>query len=85
MSSPLLLKTPRDAVGCGAPIYTSLERSFSNFRHVDHAYCGHNAVRRLFSQARVNGAKTLVVEAIETDGIVQEENEDILSRQTSEK
>ena len=55
-----------------------IRRPFSNFDYVDENFNGQPAIRRLFSQARSHHSKTFVVEDIDADGIINEENEEII-------
>lgn len=54
------------------------EKSFSNFNYIDKTFIYGNvepsAIRRLFSQARMQNAQTLIVENIEADGEIADEN-----------
>jgi hypothetical protein len=53
------------------------ERPFSNFDFVDQRFQGSFPIRRLFSQARSVGVKTLVLESVPAEGIVADENQEI--------
>jgi hypothetical protein len=57
-----------------------LRRPFSNFDFVEANFRAEAAIRRLFSQARSHGCKTLVIEDIVAEGLVEDENEEIKRR-----
>ena len=54
--------------------YQDISPPFPNFSYVDKVYDGDRATRRLFSQARIHGACTLMVEDLPEGGLVQDEN-----------
>lgn len=51
-----------------------MDRPFSNFDFVDLEFSGSAPIRRLFSQARSRGTKTLVMEKVPAQGAVANEN-----------
>lgn len=53
------------------------DRPFSNFDFVDREFSGSAPIRRLFSQARSRGAKTLVMEKVAAQGAVADENAEL--------
>ncbi len=57
------------------------EKSFSNFKYIDKTFIYGNvepsAIRRLFSQARMQNAQTLILEDIEADGEIEDENAEL--------
>lgn len=55
----------------------SVRPPFSNFDFVEKEFDAEPAIRRLFSQGRSRGARSLVVEDIPATGIVEDENEEI--------
>lgn len=57
----------------------SADRPFSNFDFVDQRYQGSFPIRRLFSQARSRNVRTLVVESVPAEGVVDDENCEIRS------
>ncbi len=59
------------------PDIISFDRPFSSFDFVDMNFQDDFSIRRLFSLARAQGAKTLMVEPIAAAGIITEENDDI--------
>ena len=68
---------------CVAPVSLvdhDVRRPFSNFDFVEDRFSGCLAVRRLFSQARAFGGKTVVEEDIPPVGVVADENAEIRGR-----
>src|SRR5437867_3859802 len=61
----------------GPPKFFALKAPFSNFDFVDKHFDEETAIRRLFSQARSQDAKTLVVEDIKAEGVLLSENQEI--------
>jgi hypothetical protein len=57
--------------------FIKLKAPFSNFDYVDKNFDEETAIRRLFSQARSHGAKTLVEEDIKAEGVLLSENREI--------
>ena len=56
------------------------ERPFSNFDLVEKRFCGIPTMRRILSQARMHGARTIVIEeGLREASDLQEEDEDILA------
>jgi len=55
-----------------------IDRPFSNFSFAEEHFQASFPIRRLFSQARSRGCRTLVIEDVEPSGVVQDENEEIL-------
>jgi len=51
----------------GSPKFFALKAPFSNFDFVDTHFDEESAIRRLFSQARSQDAKTLIVEDIKAE------------------
>jgi hypothetical protein len=74
------MKAAALATSTKPPVFEQLQAPFSNFDYVDSHYDGQTAIRRLFSQARSQDAKTCVVEEIEAEGVVRSENLEILKR-----
>ena len=60
-------------------------RPFSSFKYVETQFKDEPAIRRLFSQARSHGCKTLVVEDIGAEGIIEAENDEIKKRHADHK
>ena len=71
------MKEPGLATGVGSPDFIALNSPFSNFDFVDKHYDSESAIRRLFSQARSHGSKTLVEERIKAEGVLLSENREI--------
>src|SRR6266581_690119 len=65
------------AKAAGTPRFINLKAPFSNFDYVDKHFDGETAIRRLFSQARSHGSKTLIVEGIKAEGVLLSENREI--------
>jgi len=65
------------ATTIGSPKFFALKAPFSNFDFVDTHFDEETAIRRLFSQARSHGAKTLIVEDIKAEGVLHSENREI--------
>src|SRR5258706_2751973 len=63
--------------GIGYPHFFPLKPPFSNFDFVDSHFEGESAIRRLFSQARSHGAKTLIAEALKAEGVLLSENKEL--------
>src|SRR5438105_1985998 len=61
----------------GPPEFIPLKPPFSNFDYVDNHFDEETTIRRLFSQARSHGAKTLIVEDIKAEGVLLSENREI--------
>ena len=68
------------AKAVGPPQFISVSAPFSNFDYVDEHFAEDTAIRRLFSQARSRGVKTLIVEQIKPEGILLAENKEITRR-----
>jgi hypothetical protein len=60
--------------------WVDLRQPFSNFRFVEKRFGDFPAIRRLFSQSRVFGGKTLLIEDVPAVGSVASENEDLCER-----
>jgi hypothetical protein len=56
----------------------NIARPFSNFKFAEDRFGGSYPIRRLFSQARCRDCKTLVIENVPAEGVVAEENSEIL-------
>lgn len=71
----------RFARECAAayPEFTNLRRPFSNFDFVDRTFPGVQPLRRVLSQVRAHGAKTMVTERLDIDDAedLREENADL--------
>lgn len=61
------------------PELITVEPPFSSFDFIEKHYGDFNSLRRLFSIARAHEFKTISIENIHADGIIKEENEDIIS------
>jgi len=72
-----MLDKHRKAVGAALEVHL-LKPPFSLFDFVEDRFGGVDSIRRLFSLARSASTQTLICETIEPQGIVAEENEDIL-------
>ena len=59
--------------------FVCTERPFSGFDFAEARFAGSPPIRRLFSLGRSKGARSLIVEAVEPEGPVLEENDDITS------
>ncbi len=73
---------PQNARLCSANSVEFLpcERAFSNFDLVEKRFDGIEPMRRILSQARVHGARTIVIEdGLQDASDLQEENQDILA------
>jgi hypothetical protein len=57
-----------------------IRRPFSNFNFVEKNFKGEATIRRLFSQSRSYGGKTLIIEDISATGIIRKENLEIARR-----
>ena len=57
-----------------------IDLPFSLFDFVDNHFKGLSSLRRILSQVRINGGKTMVIEEIGGAGDIIEENEDIKTR-----
>ena len=64
----------------------SLDRPFSNFDYIDRHFPCVWPLRRVFSQVRAHGARSMVVECLDAAQArdLSEENEDILGKESSE-
>lgn len=69
----------RVAGGSKATLYR-IERPFSNFQFIDDRYDGLSSLRRIMSQVRQNGGRTMVVEEVLQARDIAEENADIATR-----
>jgi hypothetical protein len=54
-----------------------IQRPFSNFTFIDKTFPGLTPLRRIMSQVRHHGGKTMVVEELEVSDDLRQENEDI--------
>jgi len=74
----------RESVGTSLDI-VPIARPFSNFDFVDREFAGLASVRRVFSQIRLHGGKTMVVEELDVSNAddLREENEDVKKRCSS--
>lgn len=57
--------------------FVALDRPFSNFDFAEAHFEGSFPIRRLFSQARSRGCRTLVYEQVPAEGAVADENREI--------
>lgn len=67
----------RKAAGENLEIF-HLKPPFSFFDFIEDRFGDYDSIRRIFSLARSSLAKTLIIESIQPNGLISEENEDIL-------
>lgn len=72
------LDVHREAVGEDIEAFL-LKPPFSFFNFVEDRFGDYDSLRRVFSLARSSGSKTLLLEKIPAEGIIAEENEDLLA------
>jgi hypothetical protein len=70
----------RLAYSISPPEIIDIERPFSNFRFIENRFGGISTLRRIMSQIRQHGGKTLVLEQLKETNDLLEENQDIQIR-----
>jgi hypothetical protein len=59
------------------PIFLPIDQPFSGFDYIEKTFGDYSPIRRLFSQARCLGTRSIVSEKIDAAGLIAEENDEI--------